>query len=70
MSLPNFIRIDRGSDGSPSPQTKQRDSFCLKTGENQYMYFEVCSSKLALMPASGYNCDVNESYVNVFAKFH
>ena len=26
--------------------------------------------KLALMPASRYDCDVNESYHNVCAKFH
>ena len=26
--------------------------------------------KLALMPASRYNCDVNWSYHNVCAKFH
>ena len=26
--------------------------------------------KLALVPASRYNCDVKESNLNVFAKFH
>ena len=26
--------------------------------------------KLALVPASRYNCDVNWSYHNVYAKFH
>ena len=26
--------------------------------------------KLALVPASRYNCDVNCSYHNVYAKFH
>ena len=41
---------------------------CSKNRE--YQYFDVCCPKLALVPASRYNCDVTYSYHNVCAKFH
>ena len=125
MSVPSFIRIERGSDGSPRLQTYQGATFFSKI--NEYQCFAVCcpktsycaskplllqcklviqqclcqvslglkevqigahdfklnkvsfpalksvnindprsaAPKLALVPASRYNCDVNESNLNV-----
>ena len=40
MSLPSFIKIKRGSDGGPCPQTEYGASFCSKFSE--YQCFEVC----------------------------
>ena len=37
---------------------------------SEYQCFTLCCSKLALVPASRYYCDVNWSYHNVCAKFH
>ena len=56
MSVPNFIRIERGSDGGPCLQTLQSAFFVPKP-----MNFNVSRSaapKLALVPASCYKCDV------------
>ena len=38
-----FIKIERGSEGDPSPQTQQGALFCMKTGD--YQCFEVCWSE-------------------------
>ena len=68
MSVPSFNRIERGSDGSPRLQTEQGASFALKSvNVNSSRYV---APKLALVPASRYNCDVKQSNVNVCAKFH
>ena len=40
MTVPSFIRIERGSDGCPCLQTKQGASFCSKISE--YQCFAVC----------------------------
>ena len=45
-----------------------RGLFLLEKGE--YEYSGLAAPKLALVPASRYKCDFNESYVNVCAKFH
>ena len=42
--------------------------FVRKTGNINTSMF--AAPKLALVPASRYNCDVTWSYHNVFAKFH
>ena len=68
MSVPSFIRIDRGSDGGPRLQNLQCAFFCLKT-----VNFNVSKSaapKLALVPASCYMWDEKQSSLKVCAKFH
>ena len=42
--------------------------FARKTGNINTSMF--AASKLALVPASRYYCDVTKSYHNVFVKFH
>ena len=42
--------------------------FARKTGNINTSMF--AAPKLALVPASRYNCDITWSYHNVFAKFH
>ena len=68
MSVPSFIRIERGSDRGPRLQTLQCAFFARKP-----VNFNVLLSAaptLALLSASRYYCDVNWSNHNVCAKFH
>ena len=37
---------------------------------SEYQFSRSAAPKLALVPASRYNCDVKESNLNVCAKFH
>ena len=68
MSMPSFIRIERGSDGGHDFKLYNVPFFARKP-----VNFNVSRSaapKLALVPASRYNCDVKLSNRNVCAKFH
>ena len=68
MSVPSFIRIERGSDRAhyfklnkvPFPALKS-----VNINVSRYV-----APKLALVPVSRYYCDVKESNLNVCAKFH
>ena len=42
--------------------------FARKPGNVNVLWYAV--PKLALVPGSRYNCDVNNSFLNVCAKFH
>ena len=68
MSLPSFIRIERGSDGAHDFKLNKVSLFVLKPGNINVS--RSAAPKLALVPASRYNCDVKLSYVNVCAKFY
>ena len=58
MSVPSFIRIERGSDGGTALKS---------VNINVSM---SAAPKLALVPANRHDCDIKYSYVNVCAKFH
>ena len=68
MSVPSFIRIERGSDGGhdfklynvPFPTLKKVNINVSRSA----------APELALVPASHYNCNVKLSNQNVCAKFH
>ena len=67
MSVPSFIRIERGSDGAHDFKLYNVPFFARIP-----MNFNVSRSaapKLALVPASCYMCDVKQSYLKVCAKF-
>ena len=68
MSVPSFIRIKRGSDGSQRLQTEQGAFLALKSVNINNS--RSVAPKLVLVPACRYNCDVKQSNVNVCAKFH
>ena len=68
MSVPSFIRIERGSDGGHDFKLYNVPCFALKL-----VNFNVSRSaapKLSLVPASCYNSDVKQPNLNVSAKFH
>ena len=66
--MPSFIRIERGSDGAHDFKYNKVPLLARKTGNiNTSM---SAASKLALVPASRYYCDVNWPYNDVCAKFH
>ena len=68
MSVPSFIRIERGSDGAHDFKLYNVPFFARKP-----VNFNVSRSaapKLALVPASCYMCDVKQSNLKVCAKFH
>ena len=68
MSVLSFIRMERDSDGVNDFKLYNVPLFAQKP-----VNFNVSRSaapKLALMPASCYNCDVKQSNFNVCAKFH
>ena len=68
MYVPIFIRIERGSDGVHDFKYNKVPLFARKTGNiNTSM---SAAPKLAIVPASRYNCDVTSSYHNVCVKFH
>ena len=57
MPVPSFIRIERGSDGAHDLKLNKVLFFALKS-----VHINVSMSaapKLALVPVSRYNCDVN-----------
>ena len=59
MAVPSFIRIERGSDGGPGPQTKEMTSFCSK----------LANINVSRSAASNhFYCDVNQSNLNVCTK--
>ena len=68
MFVPSFILIERDLDGGPILHTKQ-DAFFARKSVNTNVSLSA-ASKLALVPASRYYCDVNWSYLNVCATFH
>ena len=68
MSVPSFIRIERGVEGSSLLQTYQNVSFYRKSVNINVLL--SAAPKVAFVPASRYYCDVNLSNQNVCAKFH
>ena len=68
MSVPSFIRIERGSDGAHDFKLYNVLFFARKP-----VNFNVSRSaapKLALVHASCYMCDVKQSNFKGCAKFH
>ena len=68
MYVPSFIRIEKGLDGGHDFKYNKVPLFARKTGIINTSMSAV--PELALVPASGYYCDVTWSYHNVYAKFH
>ena len=68
MSVPSFIRIERGSDGVHDFKLNNVHLFAIKSVNNNVSL--SAAPKLALVPAGRYYCDTNWSYHNVCAKFH
>ena len=68
MSVPSFIRIERGSDGAHDFKLNNVPLFALKSVNINVSL--SAAPKLALLQASRYYCDVNWSNLNVCAKFH
>ena len=68
MSVPSFIRIERGSDGAHDFKLNKVPLFSRKSVNINVSLSDA--PKLALVPAIRYYCDVNWSYHNVCAKFH
>ena len=68
MYVPSFIKIERGSDGTNDFKYNKVPFFARKTGNINTSMF--AAPKLALVPASRYNCDVTWSYHNACAKFY
>ena len=56
MSVPSFIRIERGSDGAHDFKLKKVPFPTLKKGNINVS--RSAAPELALVPASRYNCDV------------
>ena len=56
MSLPSLIRIERGSDGVHVLKLNKGLLFARKSVKNNVS--RSAAPKLALVPASRYNCDV------------
>ena len=67
--MPSFIRIERGSDGGAHDFNLLKVPFSALKSVNINVS-RYAAPKLALVPASCYNCDVNESNLNVCAKLH
>ena len=68
MSVPSFIRIERGSDGASDFKLYNVPFFARKRVNINVLL--SAAPKLALVPASRYYCDVNYSNHNVCAKYH
>ena len=68
MSVPSFIGIERGSDGAHDFKLNKVPLFSRKSVNVNVSL--SAAPKLALVPESRYYCDVNNSYLNVVAKFH
>ena len=68
MSMPSFIRIERGSDVAHDFKLNKVPLFALKSVNINVSL--SAAPKLALVPASRYYCNVNWSYHNVCAKCH
>ena len=57
MSVPSFIRIERGSDGGPHDFKLYNVPFFARKPVN-FNVSRSAAPKLALVPASCYMCDV------------
>ena len=68
MSVLSFIRMERGSDGVND--FKLYNVPLLAQKPVNFNVSRSAAPKLALVPASCYNCDVKQSSLNVCAKFH
>ena len=68
MSVPSFIRIERGADGAHDFKLNKVPFLALKSVNINVSM--PAAPKLALVSASHYYCHVILSYHNVFAKFH
>ena len=68
MSVPSFIRIERGSDGAHVFKL-YNVPFVARKPVN-FNVLRSAAPKLALVPASCYICDVKQSNLKVCAKFH
>ena len=67
MAVPSIIRIERGQMGAHDFKLNKVPFYFLKSVNINVS--RSAAPKLALVPASRYNCDVNGSYHNVCAKF-
>ena len=68
MSVPSFIRIERGLDRAHDIKHKKEPLFARKPVTMNVS--RSAAPKVALVPANCYYCDVNWSYHNVWATFH
>ena len=68
MSVPSFVRIERGSDGARDFKLYNVPLFAQKPLNSNVS--RSVAPKLALVPASSYNCDIKQSNLYVCAKFH
>ena len=59
MTVPSFIRIERGSDGSHDFKLYNVPLFAQKPAN--FNVSRSAAPKLALVPASCYNCDIKQS---------
>ena len=55
--MQSFIRIERGADGAHVLKLNKVLLFALKPVNNNVLRY--VAPQLALVPASGYNCEVN-----------
>ena len=68
MSVPSFIRIERGSDGAHDFKLYNVPSFARKPVNINVSW--STAPNLALVQASCYMCDVKQSNLKVCVKFH
>ena len=68
MSVPSFIMIEEVQMEAYDFQLNKVPFSALKS-VNIYV-LRSAAPKLALVPASRYNCELKESNLNVCAKFH
>ena len=66
MSVPSFIGIERGSDGGPHDFKLNKVPFSALKSVNINVS-RYAAPKVALVPASRYNCDVKDSNFNICA---
>ena len=68
MSVPSFIRIERGSDGAHDFKLNKVPFSALKSVNINVS--RSAAPKLEVVPASHYNCDVKQTNLKIFVKFH
>ena len=65
--MPSFSRIQIGSDGAHDFKHNKVPLFARKPGNVNVLRYPV--PKLALVPGSRYNCDVNNSFLMYVPSF-
>ena len=68
MYVPSFVRIERGSMGDHDLKLKKGHLYAQRPVNINFL--SSADPKLALVPASRYDCHIKELYLNVCAKFH